>query len=164
MGYHLSNMEEIYFEKEAREKIFSGINKLCKAVSKTMGPSGKTIIIPSKKEYGKYIITKDGVSVAEQVFFKDPIENIGAEKIEFIIDRDEKRIDGEFHGVPFKEFSEIKPSAELLLLITTMFYDEEKILSNARKLGVGKNNILRIEDEILNLINMFHNSIPMKVE
>lgn len=82
------------------------------------------------------------------------IENIGAEKIEFIIDRDEKRIDGEFHGVPFKEFSEIKPSAELLLLITTMFYDEEKILSNARKLGVGKNNILRIEDEILNLINI----------
>lgn len=74
-------MEEIYFEKEAREKIFNGINKLCKAVSKTMGPNGKTVIIPSKKEYGKYIITKDGVSVAEQVFFKDPIENIGAELV-----------------------------------------------------------------------------------
>lgn len=74
-----NNMEEIYFKNEAKEKLLNGINKLCDAVSSTMGPNGKTVIIPSKKEYGKYIITKDGVSVAEQVFFKDPIENIGAE-------------------------------------------------------------------------------------
>lgn len=74
-------MEELYFKNEAKEKLLKGINKLCDAVSSTMGPNGKTVIIPSKKEYDKYIITKDGVSVAEQIFFKDPIENIGAQLI-----------------------------------------------------------------------------------
>lgn len=74
-------MEEIYFNKEARELLHSGINKLHDAVAITMGPSGQCVIIPSKKEYGKYIVTKDGVSVAEQVFFKNPIENIGAQLV-----------------------------------------------------------------------------------
>ena len=74
-------MEEIYFNKEARELLHSGINKLHDAVAITMGPNGQCVIIPSKKEYGKYIVTKDGVSVAEQVFFKNPIENIGAQLV-----------------------------------------------------------------------------------
>jgi len=39
-------MEEIYLEKEARDLLFNGIQKLCNAVSKTMGPNGKTVIIP----------------------------------------------------------------------------------------------------------------------
>ena len=77
----MSNMEEIYFNKEARELLYSGINKLHDAVAITMGPSGQCVIIPSKKEYGKYIVTKDGVSVAEQIFFKNPIENIGAQLV-----------------------------------------------------------------------------------
>ena len=74
-------MKEITFTKEARELLHSGINKLHDAVAKTMGPNGQCVIIPSKKEYGKYIVTKDGVSVAEQIFFKNPIENIGAQLV-----------------------------------------------------------------------------------
>lgn len=74
-------IKEIYFKEEARDKIIAGINKLNEAVSSTMGPNGKTSIIPSKTEFGKYIVTKDGVSVAREVFLKDPVENIGASLI-----------------------------------------------------------------------------------
>ncbi len=72
---------EIQFEKEGRDKLIDGINKLCKAVSSTLGPNGKTVIIPDSDNYGEYKITKDGVSVANSIIFKDPVENIGASLI-----------------------------------------------------------------------------------
>jgi chaperonin GroEL len=74
-------MKEIHFGIEARDLIIEGINELNKAVSATMGPMGKTVIIPNKNKYGEYIVTKDGVSVAEQIRFKNPLKNIGAELI-----------------------------------------------------------------------------------
>ena len=82
-------MEEVTFDKEARDKLIEGINKLNKAVGATMGPSGKTVIIPDSeaREYGKYKVTKDGVSVARSIFFKDPIENIGAQMIKEVAEK-----------------------------------------------------------------------------
>ena len=72
-------MEEIYFEKDAKDLLFNGVQKLCNAVVKTMGPNGKTVIIPDNTEFNKYKITKDGVSVAREINFKNAIENIGAQ-------------------------------------------------------------------------------------
>ena len=72
---------EIKFEKEAKDLLIEGVNELNRAVSKTMGPNGSTVIIPSDKEFGKYIVTKDGVSVAKAIKFKDPYKNIGAQLI-----------------------------------------------------------------------------------
>jgi len=72
---------EIEFEKEGRDKMLAGINKLERAVGSTMGPNGKTVIIPDTEKYGEYKITKDGVSVANSIVFKDPVENIGAKLI-----------------------------------------------------------------------------------
>lgn len=69
-------MEEIYFEKEFREKFISGINKFTKAVASTMGPNGNTVIITDV--YGNPYVTKDGVSVAKSITFKDPVENAAA--------------------------------------------------------------------------------------
>jgi len=74
-------MEEVYFEKEARDLLFNGIQKLCNAVSKTMGPNGKTVIIPDNTEFNQYKITKDGVFVAREISFKNAIENIGAQLV-----------------------------------------------------------------------------------
>jgi chaperonin GroEL len=82
-------MEEITFDKEARTKLFNGVNKLERAVGSTMGPQGTTVVIPSDN-YGEYKITKDGVSVAKNIFFKDPIENIGAN---FVKQAAEKTVD-----------------------------------------------------------------------
>jgi chaperonin GroEL len=69
-------MEEIYFKNDAKEKLLAGINKLHDAVSSTLGPKGRTVIIAN--EYGQPYVTKDGVSVARAINFKDPVENIGA--------------------------------------------------------------------------------------
>lgn len=72
---------EISHNKEAKDLLIEGVNELNDVVSKTMGPNGSTVIIPSNKEYGKYIVTKDGVSVAEATKFQDPIKNIGAQLV-----------------------------------------------------------------------------------
>ena len=72
-------MEEITFSKEVRDKLLSGINKACKAVSATLGPNGKTVIISDSDKFGQYKVTKDGVSVINSIVLKDPIENIGVQ-------------------------------------------------------------------------------------
>lgn len=76
-------MKEIYFKKEAREKLFTGIQKLHDAVASTLGPNGKTVIIPDNKakEDFQYKVTKDGVSVAREIELKDHVENIGAQLV-----------------------------------------------------------------------------------
>jgi chaperonin GroEL len=72
------NSKEIYF-KDQLGKLYYGIELLHDAVASTMGPNGKTVIITD--EYGKPYITKDGVSVARKVNFKDHVMNIGAQLI-----------------------------------------------------------------------------------
>ena len=58
-------------------KILKGVNKLADAVSATLGPKGRNVIIHAK---GKNpIITKDGVTVANAVELEDPFENVGAQ-------------------------------------------------------------------------------------
>ena len=67
------------YNSEAREKIRSGVNQLATAVSSTLGPCGRTVLI--EKEYGAPISTKDGVTVAKEINLKDPVENMGAQVI-----------------------------------------------------------------------------------
>lgn len=79
MGININMVEEITFSKEVRDKLLSGINKACKAVSATLGPNGKTVIISDSDKPGQYKVTKDGVSVINSIVLKDPIENIGVQ-------------------------------------------------------------------------------------
>ncbi len=67
------------YNSEAREKIRSGVNQLATAVSSTLGPCGRTVLI--EKEYGAPVSTKDGVTVAKEINLKDPVENMGAQVI-----------------------------------------------------------------------------------
>ena len=67
------------FDREARLKIKSGVNQLAKAVKVTLGPRGRNVVI--EKEHGEYISTKDGVTVAKEVFLSDPLENAGAQMV-----------------------------------------------------------------------------------
>jgi chaperonin GroEL len=66
----------IVFNREAKEKLKAGIDKVNKAVSTTMGPFGRNVLI--EKEYGQVQSTKDGVSVAKTITLEDPIENMAA--------------------------------------------------------------------------------------
>jgi len=66
----------IKFDREAKEKLQEGIDKVNKAVSVTMGPFGRNVLI--EKEHGQVSSTKDGVTVAKTIILEDPIENMAA--------------------------------------------------------------------------------------
>ncbi len=64
------------FDSEARKSLLIGVNKLARAVKATLGPRGRNAVID--KGWGAPNITKDGVTVAEEVDLRDKFENIGA--------------------------------------------------------------------------------------
>jgi chaperonin GroEL len=66
----------IKFDREAKEKLQAGIDKVNKAVSVTMGPFGRNVLI--EKEHGQVVSTKDGVTVTKTITLEDPIENMAA--------------------------------------------------------------------------------------
>ena len=69
-------VKNLSFGKEASDKVFAGIEKLAKAVSSTLGASGKCVLLEDNT--GRPVITKDGVSVADSIILLDPVENMGA--------------------------------------------------------------------------------------
>jgi chaperonin GroEL len=66
----------ISFNREAKEKLQAGIDKVNNAVAVTMGPFGRNVLI--EKEHGQVSSTKDGVTVAKTITLEDPIENMAA--------------------------------------------------------------------------------------
>ena len=68
--------KQIKFDAEARQKILAGVEKLSNAVTSTLGPSGRNVILD--KKFGSPQITKDGVTVAKEIELPDPFENMGA--------------------------------------------------------------------------------------
>lgn len=71
--------KDLYFNDEARKKLFDGITKVADAVKVTLGPAGKLVIL--QKENGSPIVTKDGVTVAKEIVLEEPVENLGASLI-----------------------------------------------------------------------------------
>lgn len=68
-------MKEILFDQKARELMLSGVEKLNKAVSSTLGAKGTHVII---QQGSQYAVTKDGVTVAQNFELADPVENAAA--------------------------------------------------------------------------------------
>lgn len=64
------------FGTDARKAMLTGVNKLADAVSVTLGPKGRNVLL--QKNFGSPTITKDGVSVAKEIELSDPWENMGA--------------------------------------------------------------------------------------
>ena len=71
--------KQIKFDAEARQKILAGVEKLSAAVTSTLGPSGRNVILD--KKFGSPQITKDGVTVAKEIELPDPFENMGAQMV-----------------------------------------------------------------------------------
>lgn len=69
----------LQFNQEALRSILEGVKKLAKAVTPTMGPKGRNVVI-GKGAKGP-ICTKEGVTVAREIFLKDPFENVGAQLV-----------------------------------------------------------------------------------
>lgn len=77
----MNNPRDIVFGTESREKLKAGVDKLANAVKTTLGPKGRNVVLGRTQHYA---ITKDGVSVAREVFLSDPIENLGAQMVKSV--------------------------------------------------------------------------------
>ena len=71
--------KKITFDDEARQSLAAGVRKLTRAVRNTLGPRGRCAILD--KGWGSPKITKDGVTVAEDIDLDDPCENLGAQLV-----------------------------------------------------------------------------------
>ena len=71
--------KNIHFGDEARLQMFSGMEKVAKVVSATIGPKGRNVIF--SRGYGAPQVTNDGVTIAKEIELEDKIENMGAELI-----------------------------------------------------------------------------------
>ena len=71
--------KQLTYADEARLKMLAGASKLARAVRCTLGPRGRNAVID--KGWGSPTVTKDGVTVAEEIELQDPFENMGAQLI-----------------------------------------------------------------------------------
>ncbi|KAI5595699.1 hypothetical protein POPTR_003G173900v4 [Populus trichocarpa] len=68
--------KDIRFGVEARAVMLKGVEELADAVKVTMGPKGRNVVI--EQSFGAPKVTKDGVTVAKSIEFKDKVKNVGA--------------------------------------------------------------------------------------
>ena len=71
--------KQILFYEAARKKVLRGVATLSEAVSVTLGPKGRNVLID--KKFGSPTVTKDGVTVAKEIELADPYENMGAQMV-----------------------------------------------------------------------------------
>jgi chaperonin GroEL len=69
----------VKFSEEARAKMLKGVNVLADAVTVTLGPRGRNVVL--EKSWGAPNVTKDGVTVAKEIEFADKFENMGAQMV-----------------------------------------------------------------------------------
>jgi chaperonin GroEL len=69
----------VRFSQEARERVLRGVNVLADAVTVTLGPKGRNVMI--EKSFGAPTVTKDGVTVAKEIVLEDKFENMGAQMV-----------------------------------------------------------------------------------
>src|SRR5947207_12344573 len=71
--------KQLAYSDEARQKRLAGVTRLARAVRSTLGPRGRNAVLD--KGWGSPTVTKDGVTVAEEIELKDPYENMGAQLV-----------------------------------------------------------------------------------
>src|ERR671911_1507227 len=71
--------KDVRFSEEARSRVLRGVNLLADAVTVTLGPKGRNVVL--EKSWGAPTVTKDGVSVAKEIQLEDKFENMGAQMV-----------------------------------------------------------------------------------
>ncbi|MEO8601443.1 MAG: chaperonin GroEL, partial [bacterium] len=69
----------VKFSEDARRSILKGVGMLADAVTVTLGPKGRNVVI--EKSWGAPTVTKDGVTVAKEIQLEDKFENMGAQMV-----------------------------------------------------------------------------------
>uniref|UniRef100_A0AC35U3N8 Heat shock protein 60 n=1 Tax=Rhabditophanes sp. KR3021 TaxID=114890 RepID=A0AC35U3N8_9BILA len=80
-----SYAKDLQFGAEGRKAMLAGVNLLADAVSVTMGPKGRNVII--EQAFGGPKITKDGVTVAKSIELEDKYQNLGAKLVQDVADK-----------------------------------------------------------------------------
>src|SRR5487761_1929825 len=71
--------KQLLFDEAARQAILRGVSKLSRAVTATLGPKGRNVVLD--KKFGSPTVTKDGVTVAKEIELEDAYENMGAQMV-----------------------------------------------------------------------------------
>ncbi len=71
--------KEIKFDRDAKELLQAGVDKLADAVKVTLGPKGRNVILD--KKFAAPLITNDGVTIAKEIEFENRFENMGAQLV-----------------------------------------------------------------------------------
>src|SRR3989304_6184706 len=77
--------KDVKFGTDARTRMLRGIDILADTVKVTLGPKGRNVILD--KSYGAPRITKDGVSVANDIELEDHFQNMGAQMMREVAQR-----------------------------------------------------------------------------
>ena len=80
--------KRMVYDDEARQALMTGVSKLARAVRSTLGPRGRNAVLD--KGWGSPKITKDGVTVAEEIELDDPNENLGAQLVKEVASKTNK--------------------------------------------------------------------------
>jgi chaperonin GroEL len=72
-------VKQLVFDEDARKALLRGVQKISAAVSSTLGPRGRNALLD--KGFGAPTLTKDGVTVAEEIELDDKYENLGAQLV-----------------------------------------------------------------------------------
>jgi chaperonin GroEL len=71
--------KQVKFSEDARAKVLRGVSILADAVTVTLGPRGRNVVL--EKSWGAPNVTKDGVTVAKEIELADKFENMGAQMV-----------------------------------------------------------------------------------
>jgi chaperonin GroEL len=71
--------KQLLFDEAARQALLRGVSLLAKAVTATLGPKGRNVVLD--KKYGSPTVTKDGVTVAKEIELENAYENMGAQMV-----------------------------------------------------------------------------------
>uniref|UniRef100_A0A0N5APW7 Heat shock protein 60 n=1 Tax=Syphacia muris TaxID=451379 RepID=A0A0N5APW7_9BILA len=77
--------KDVKFGADGRAAMLQGVDVLADAVAVTMGPKGRTVVI--EQSWGSPKITKDGVTVAKAIDFKDKFKNLGAKLVQDVANK-----------------------------------------------------------------------------
>ena len=79
----------LIYSNDARNQLKDGIDALADMVKKTLGPGGRNVVID--RGYGPAIVTKDGVTVAKEIFLSNNIANLGAQLLKEVASKTNDR-------------------------------------------------------------------------
>ena len=73
------SVKTILYQEDARKALEKGMDTIAEAVSITLGPKGRNVVL--EKKYGTPQIVNDGVTIAKEINLKDNLENTGVSLI-----------------------------------------------------------------------------------